>query len=70
MIVERKDLKVGKIYFMDGSRRTTGVFKGRDKDSIYFDCDEDSPYGRTNIKGKDHLTPFDLQGDGFEEVTL
>ena len=69
-MVERKDLKVGKIYFMDGSRRTKGVFKGRDADGIYFDCDKKSPYSRSNLKGKEHLTPFGLEGDRFEEVTL
>ena len=67
-MIERKDLVEGKIYFIDGSRRTKGVFKGRDEDTIYFDCDENSPYARTNKPGKEHLTPFNEEGDGFLEV--
>ena len=67
-MIERKDLVVGKIYFIDVTRMTKGVFKGRDADGIYFDCDENSPYSRSNLKGQEHLTPFDLEGDGFEEV--
>ena len=70
MQVERNDLVVGKIYFMDNSRRTKGVFKGTDEDTIYFDCDENSPYARSLRKGKEHLTPFDHRGDGFLEVPL
>ena len=69
-MIERKDLVVGKIYFIDGSRRTKGVFKGRDEDAIYFECDENSPYYRSNLKGKKHLTYFDAEGDGFLEVLL
>ena len=68
MQVGRKDLVEGKIYFMDSSRRTKGVFKGTDENGIYFDCDENSPYGRSNVKGQEHLTPFNEEGDGFEEV--
>ena len=69
-MIERKDLQVGKIYFIDVTRKTKGVVKGRDADGIYFDCDKKSPYSRSNLKGQEHLTPFDLEGDGFEEVTL
>jgi len=67
-MIERKDLVEGKEYFMDGSRRTKGVFKGRDKDAIYFECDENSPYHTSGLKGKEHLTHFDIEGDGFLEV--
>lgn len=68
--VERKDLVEGKIYFIDNTRRTKGVFKGRYADVIYFDCDENSPYSRSNVKGEEHLTPFNEEGEGFEEVLL
>lgn len=70
MYTERKDLKVGKIYFIDNTKKTTGVFKGRDEDGIYFDCDEKSPYGRSNRIGQKHLTPFNTEGSGFEEVLI
>jgi hypothetical protein len=69
-MIERKDLVEGKIYFMDNSRKTKGVFKGRDANGIYFDCNENSPYGRSNVRGQEHLTPFNEEGDGFEEVLL
>lgn len=68
MQVERKDLVVGKIYFIDNNKVTKGVFKGRDENGIYFDCDEKSPYSRSNLEGKEHLTPFNEEGEGFKEV--
>jgi hypothetical protein len=70
MRVDRSELVVGKIYFIDNSRRTKGVFKGKDEDTIYFDCDENSTYTRSNIEGKEHLTPFNDEGDGFDEVLI
>ena len=70
MLIERKDLVQGRIYFMDNSKNTKGVFKGRDEDTIYFDCDENSPYGKTIKDGRAHLTPFHTEGDGFLEVLL
>ena len=70
MITERKDLKVGTTYYMDGRRTEKGVFVERDEDSIYFDCGKDSSYARSNIRGKKHLTPFNVKGAGFEEVEL
>ena len=70
MQVERKDLVEGKEYFIDTTRRTKGVFKGKDADGIYFDCGRKSPYSRSNLKGKEHLTPFNEEGEGFEEVPL
>jgi hypothetical protein len=70
MITQRKHLVLNKIYFIDDSTKTKGVFKGRDKESIYFECDEHSPYWTSNTKGKEHLTPFNLEGDGFEEVLI
>jgi len=70
MIVERKDLVEGVEYFMDGSRRSKGVFKGRDRDSIYFDCDADVPYARSIMKDKEGLVPFADEGAGFEKVLI
>jgi hypothetical protein len=67
-MIERKDLVEGKEYFMDNSRKTKGVFKGREDNSIFFDCDENSPYSRSNKKGKEHLTPFKSEGEGFLKV--
>ena len=70
MITQRKNLVLNKIYFIDDSKKTKGVFKGRDKESIYFECDEHSSYWTSNTKGKEHLTPFNFEGDGFEEVLI
>ena len=70
MIVERKDLKIGTQYFMDGSKRSKGVFKEREGDTIFFDCDKRSDYLTSLRKGKEGLTPFADQGDGFEEVLI
>lgn len=68
MQVERKDLKVGKEYFIDGSRKEVGVFKGREVDSIYFDCGSNSSYYKTPAKGWEGLVAFMAEGSGFEEV--
>lgn len=68
MIVERKDLVEGVKYFMDARRTGKGVFKGREGDTIYFDCDKDVPYARSIRKDKQGLVPFSDEGDGFEKV--
>ena len=68
MLVERKDLKIGTEYFMDGSRRSKGVFKEREGDTIFFDCGKRSDYLTSLKKGKEGLTPFANEGDGFEKV--
>jgi hypothetical protein len=68
MIVERKDLVEEVEYFMDGSKRNKGVFKGREGDTIYFECDENSPYSRSIRKDKEGLVPFNDEGSGFELV--
>ena len=68
MLVERKDLVEGVEYFMDGSKRSKGVFKEREGDTIYFDCDADTPYAYSLRKGKEGLIPFADEGDGFEKV--
>ena len=70
MKVERKDLKIGTEYFMDGSKRSKGVFKEREGDTIYFDCDKDVPYARSIRKDKEGLVPFADEGDGFEQVLI
>jgi len=70
MYIERKDLVEGTKYFMDGSRKSTGVFKEREGDSIYFDCDADVPYARSIMKDKEGLVPFPDEGDGFEKVLI
>ena len=67
-MIERKDLKVGTKYYMDGSKRSTGIFKERDGDTIYFDCDKDASYARSIRKDKEGLVPFPDEGDGFEKV--
>lgn len=68
MIVQRKDLVKGVKYFMDKSRRDVGVFKGREVDSIYFDCGSNSSYYKTPAKGWEGLVAFTSEGNGFEEV--
>ena len=70
MRIERSKLVEGSQYYMDSRRDIKGVFKGRDKESIYFECDEHSSYWTSNTKGKEHLTPFNFEGDGFEEVLI
>ena len=70
MIVERKDLVEGVNYFMDARRTDKGVFKGREGDTIFFDCDKRSDYLTSLRKGKEGLTPFADQGEGFEEVLI
>ena len=65
--VQRKDLKVGTVYYIDGLRQTKGVFVGRDNDSIYFDCGTDHNYYHSAIPGREHLVSFNLEGSGFEK---
>lgn len=67
MLVERKDLKIGTSYFLDGRRKETGVFVERDENSIYFDCGNCSSYTCSGLKGKEHLVPFDSEGSAFEQ---
>ena len=70
MYTERKDLVVGKIYFRDGSKRTKGVFKGRDEDTIYFDCEGSDRYYTVRKGEWEGLVPFNDKGGNFEEVAL
>ena len=72
MYIERKDLVVGKIYFMDEDRYVKGVFKGRDEeeDAIYFDCKGYKRYFTSSRENRKGLVMFGLEGDGFEEVLI
>lgn len=67
MKTERKDLKVGTTYYIDGMKQTKGLFVGRDNDSIYFDCGKDHIYYNSVMPGREHLVSFNLEGAGFEE---
>ncbi len=66
--VQRKDLKVGTVYYMGNHKRDKGVFVGRDEDSIYFDCGTDHDYYCSVIPGREHLVAFNLEGSGFEKI--
>jgi hypothetical protein len=68
MYIERKDLVEGTKYFMDEDRDVTGVFKGRDEDEIYFDCEGSKKYYTSNKEDRKGLVMFSLGGVGFEEV--
>jgi hypothetical protein len=68
MLVERKDLVEGVEYFMDARRTDKGVFKGREGDTIFFDCGSKSSYMYSMRKGKEGLVCFGDEGDGFEKV--
>ena len=71
MKVERKDLKVGEFYYIDDRKQNVGLLVEIDKkgDSLYFDCGADSTYIKSNLPGKQHLTPFSLSFGGlFESV--
>jgi hypothetical protein len=68
MIVERKDLVEGVEYFMDARRTDKGVFKGREGDTIFFDCGSKSSYMYSMRKDREGLVCFGDEGDGFEEV--
>lgn len=70
MIVQRKDLVEGVKYFMDARRTDKGVFKGREVDSIYFDCGCNTSYYETPAKGWEGLVAFMSEGDGFEQVLI
>ena len=70
MKVERKDLVEGVEYFMDGRRTDKGVFKGREDDTIFFDCGPKSSYMHSLRKGKKGLVCFGDEGDGFEQVLI
>ena len=67
MITQRKNLKVGIVYYMDEARKDKGVFVERDEDSIYFDCGTNHSYNYSGRPGKEHLVAFNLEGSGFEE---
>lgn len=71
MKVERKDLKIGEFYYIDDSKKNVGLLADIDKefDSLYFDCGASSTYIKSNLSGKEHLTPFSLSfGGPFESV--
>ena len=71
MQVERKNLKVGEFYYMDDRKQNVGLLVDIDKeyDSLYFDCGASSTYIKSNLSGKEHLTPFSLSfGGDFESV--
>lgn len=68
MVVQRKDLVEGVEYFMDARRTDKGVFKGREGDTIFFDCGPKSSYMCSLRKDKEGLVCFNDEGDGFEEV--
>ena len=68
MLVERKDLVEGVEYFMDARRTDKGVFKGREGDTIFFDCGPKSSYMCSLRKDEEGLVCFADEGDGFEKV--
>ena len=71
MRVERQDLKIGHFYYIDDRKDTIGLLVEIDKefDSLYFDCGANSTYIKSNLPGKQHLTPFCLSDGGpFESV--
>ena len=70
MLIQRKDLKVGTKYYMDARRTDAGVFKGREGDTIFFDCGPKSSYLCSLRKGKEGLVCFNDEGDGFEQVLI
>lgn len=70
MLIERKDLEVGKEYYMDDRKTLSGVFKGREGDSIFFDCGDQKDYSTSRKEGKKNFVPFWDEGDGFYEVEI
>jgi hypothetical protein len=69
METKRAELVEGTMYYMDGSKRDKGVFMGRDEESIFFDCGEDTYYGTSRKKGKEKFVGFFHDGPGgFVEV--
>ena len=65
---ERSQLVEGKQYFMDARKDIKGTFKGRDENSIYFECEQNDRYGLSVVR--EGLTAFGDDDDfgGFEEV--
>ena len=68
LVVSRRELRVGEAYYMDQSKVTKGVFVERDGDSIYFDCGKEHTYYNSTQPGREHLLPFNIEGEGFERV--
>lgn len=68
VLVERTQLRVGNTYYMDQSKVTKGVFVERDGDTIYFDCGSGHTYYNSTQVGREHLLPFNIEGEGFERV--
>ena len=71
MIVERKDLQVGHFYYIDDRKQNVGLLVEIDKegDSLFFNCGASTTFFKSNLPGKEHLTPFSLSfGGGFESV--
>ena len=71
MKVQRQDLKVGHFYYLDDRKKNVGLLVEIDKegDTLYFDCGASSTYIKSNLPGKEHLTPFAYNfGGDFESV--
>jgi len=71
MQVARENLKVGEFYYIDDAKKNVGLLVEIDKkgDSLYFDCGASTTFMKSNLSGKEHLTPFSLSfGGDFESV--
>lgn len=66
--VERKDLVVGKAYYLDASLKSVGVLAMSTEDGVFFDCNDDVPYIKHSYKQYEGLVGFMMEGDGFIPV--
>ena len=71
MKVSRENLKVGEFYYIDDAKKNVGLLVEIDKegDSLFFNCGASTTFVKSNLPGKEHLTPFSLSfGGDFESV--
>lgn len=66
--VERKDLVVGDVYYLDASRKSVGVFAMSTETGVYFDCNDSVPYIKSSYEPFVGLVGFMMEGDGFIPV--
>ena len=66
--VERKDLVVGDVYYLDNSLKSVGVFAMSTDSGVYFDCNDDTPYIKSSYEPHVGLVGFMMEGDGFIPV--
>ena len=66
--VERKDLVVGDVYYLDASHKSVGVFVKSTENDVFFDCNDSVPYIKSSYEPTKGLIGFIVEGDGFEPV--